>query len=175
MQQLPEQRRIYDQWVSLHAEGLLRYASRLVGNPSVAEDLVQETFLQAWQGRAEFSKITQPKAWLFKILFRQSVAYFRTVKRCDTLNVEDLETLGSEDPSQSHLEEAEFLQACLDRLPLAYRQVLLLVVMQQISTQEAADILEVPLGTVLNRLHRGRNKLKEIYLQGLADSSVDPL
>lgn len=148
-----------------HFNELYRMASRVLGNRSDAGDIVQETFLQAWKCFDRFETGTNCRAWLYKILFnvirqsrRKAWRYnLRFVHDDDERTIE--ETLGYEPLVGEHLDEKR-VNAAFERLPDAYREVVLLVDVQELSYREAADALDVPIGTVMSRLSRGRSLLR---------------
>lgn len=143
-------------------DDIFRVAARMVGSRTEAEDLVQEVFMQAWKSFHHFELGTNCRAWLFRILFhklnhhrRKSLPWKRF--KDDEAN---LEQLPDPQPAFSeHLSDKEILLA-LERLPACYREVVLLTDVHEFSYKETADILRVPLGTVMSRLSRGRKLLR---------------
>jgi RNA polymerase sigma-70 factor (ECF subfamily) len=153
-----------------HLNSLFRTAWRIIGDKEEAEDLVQETFLQAWKSFHRFEAGTNCRAWLFKILFhvinhhRRKWFKFTWV----TDSEEMLEnTLIYEPPVSQNLSDEDVL-ASLEKVPSQYREVVLLADVQEFSYKEIAEILNVPVGTVMSRLSRGRKILR----QELADFAV---
>jgi RNA polymerase sigma-70 factor (ECF subfamily) len=150
---------------------LLRAASRIVRDSSQAEDIVQDTFLQAWKSFERFAPSTNCRAWLFKILFHTIHHYRRKWFRLRTLseNEEYLETNLTYTPAVAdRLSDREILEA-IDAVPQDFRAVVLLVDVDEFSYREAAEILGIPIGTVMSRLSRGRRLLRE-RLQSAAES-----
>jgi RNA polymerase sigma-70 factor, ECF subfamily len=140
-----------------HARSLLRFALRLTRDAFAAEDLVQETLLLAWRGFHQFETGTNVRAWLFRILINA----FRTQKRKGRSSLPALAlTPGIPVPSRSHHEFIEVTQA-LDRLGVEHRTVLLLGVVEGFTCREIAEILTVPIGTVMSRLSRAREAMRE--------------
>jgi RNA polymerase sigma-70 factor (ECF subfamily) len=136
------------------ARGLLRFARRLTGNTSSAEDLVQETLLKAWRGFRQFQDGTNARAWLYRILVNSFYAQGRklgaaTIPLDNGISARPLEI--------DRLEIAE----ALDGLPEEHRTVLLLGVVEGFTCREISEILTVPLGTVMSRLSRARHSLRE--------------
>lgn len=140
-----------------------RAAVRMTRNAAQAEDVTQEVFLQAWKSFGRFESGTNCKAWLFKILFhcvehdRRSwwrIRLFRTDEEFLEEQMVAPVTL-----SES-LTDTEILQA-LDALRPEYRAVVLLADVQEMSYKETAEILGLPIGTVMSRLSRGRAALRE--------------
>ena len=152
-----------------HLNDIFRTASRMIGERARAEDVVQEVYLQAWKSFARFETGTNCRAWLYKILFhcvnhhRRKWFRFPLLKEAE----EFLETnLSYEAPVPEHLTDEEILRA-LDAIPADFRAVVLLVDVEEFPYKEAADILSIPIGTVMSRLSRGRKLLRE-QLAGVA-------
>jgi RNA polymerase sigma-70 factor, ECF subfamily len=165
-------------------------ALRMTRNPADAEDLVQETYLRAYRGFGGFQEGTNLKAWLYRILTNTFINSYRSKKRrpdeTELDEVEDLylyrrlggleaATMGrsAEDELMDWFTEAEVKQAVED-LPEQFRMAVLLADVEGFSYKEIAEILDIPIGTVMSRLHRGRNRLqKGLYefavRRGLAD------
>lgn len=153
-----------------HMNDLYRTAARLVGNRGEAEDLLQETYLQAWKSFHRFEPGTNCRAWLFKILFhliqhqRRKWYNSKLVQESDELTLQD--TVAYEPPVPQHLSDEDVL-AALGRLSLQHREVVLLADVQEFSYKEVAATLGVPIGTVMSRLSRGRRLLRA-ELSGIA-------
>jgi RNA polymerase sigma-70 factor (ECF subfamily) len=146
-----------------HINDLFRTASRLLGDSGKADDVVQETYLQAWKSFHRFEPGTNCRAWLFQILFhcvhhyRRKWFNFRMVKESEDI----LEQLAaSSPPVPERLTDTEILSA-LDRVPADFRAVVLLADVEEFSYKEIAGILGIPIGTVMSRLSRGRRLLRE--------------
>jgi RNA polymerase sigma-70 factor, ECF subfamily len=150
-----------------HLNDLFRTATRILGDRTRAEDVVQEVYLQAWKSFHRFEKGTNCRAWLFKILFHcvnhHRRKWFRFPLLKDT--EEFLETnLIAPTPIPESLTDGEILRA-LDRLPADFRAVVLLVDVEEFAYKDAAEILAVPIGTGMSRLSRGRKLLREQLLE----------
>jgi len=165
-------------------------ALRMTRNPADAEDLVQETYLKAYRGFGGFQEGTNLKAWLYRILTNTFINIYRSKKRrpdeTELDEVEDLylyrrlggleaATMGrsAEDELMDWFTEQEVKDA-LEDLPEQFRMAVLLADVEGFSYKEIADILDIPIGTVMSRLHRGRTGLqKRLYefavSRGLAD------
>jgi RNA polymerase sigma-70 factor (ECF subfamily) len=142
-----------------------------VGDRHEAEDLVQEAFRSAWKSRNLFRSDGGSRAWLASILRRRVADHWRR-PRPPTVLADDqrLETQRpADDPCRDELPDE--LQHALNRLPTELKETLILVVVAELTHQEAADMLGVPLGTVLSRVSRARNRMRE-YLTPAA--STDP-
>jgi RNA polymerase sigma-70 factor (ECF subfamily) len=149
-------------------------ALRLTRNPSDAEDLLQETYLRAYRGFGTFREGTNLRAWLYRILTNAFINTYRKRQRePQTVSDEEVpewylyERLGGEGAEASA--EAEVLEALPDEevqealagLPEQFRLAVLLADVEGFSYKEIADILDVPIGTVMSRLHRGRRALEK--------------
>lgn len=148
----------FERVVLPHARSLLRFALRLAGDSFHAEDLVQETLLLAWRGFGRFEPGTNAHAWLFQILmnvFRQEKRKGRSAFAAATL----ADAVQATQPS-SH-ESVEVMQA-FERLGGEQRTVLLLAAVEGFTCREIAEILGVPIGTVMSRLSRGREAMREL-------------
>ncbi len=160
---------------------LYSHALRLTKNSSDAEDLVQETYLKGYRAFSTFEEGTNLRAWLFRILTNSFINNYRKKQRgFDEEDLDDLEDmylhrrLGStqipslgmsaEDMLFERLTEEEIKDA-VEGLPTQYREVVLLADVQGFSYKEIADILDIPDGTVMSRLHRGRAKLQKDLLE----------
>jgi RNA polymerase sigma-70 factor, ECF subfamily len=148
---------------------LFRTATRVLRDPSRAEDVVQEVFLQAWRSFDRFEPGTNCKAWLYRILFHSINHYRRKWFKLRLLseNEEHLEqNLAWTPPLPEHLTDSEIL-AALDDIPPDFKAVVLLVDVEEFAYKEVAGILGIPIGTVMSRLSRGRKLLRE-RLAGVA-------
>lgn len=154
--------------VADHGAAMYRLAYRLVGDRHEAEDLVQEAFRSAWKSRNLFRPDGTTRAWLASILRRRAADHWRRPRPPGLVaDDEHLETeLPANDPF--HDELTDEMQQALDRLPAELKETLILVVVAELTHQEASDMLGVPLGTVLSRVSRARNRLRE-YLTPAPD------
>ena len=154
-----------------HLPDLFRTAARLPGDRGRAEDVVQEAYLQAWKSFHRFTPGTNCRAWLFKILMnvlhhdRRKWFSLRSMQPAGK-DVEN--TLMYAPPVPEKLTDQEVLSA-LDRVPTEFRAVILLADVEEFSYKEIAQVLQIPVGTVMSRLSRGRRLLREM-LAGLARS-----
>jgi RNA polymerase sigma-70 factor (ECF subfamily) len=155
-------------------------ALRMTRNAADAEDLVQETYLRAYRGFGSFEQGTNLKAWLYRILTNTFINRYRAAKRrpdeTDLDEVEDFylyRRLGglegarasrsAEDELLDVLTEGEVREA-VESLPENFRLAVLLADVEGFSYKEIAEILDIPIGTVMSRLHRGRRALqKRLY------------
>ncbi|HEY4329603.1 MAG TPA: RNA polymerase sigma factor [Phycisphaerae bacterium] len=158
----------YEQWVSSYAPQLYRFAYRLLGNHQVAEDLVQETFVEAWRSMANQREPGKARAWLFQILRFRYAHHVRDSKARIQASPLDEAAAAAERarPALEALAERERLQDALDLLSPEVRETFLMVFMQGFKCREAAEDLHVPLGTVLSRLSRARSSLRKTLDEG---------
>ena len=144
---------------ALHGD-IYRYAYWLCRDPQVAEDLVQETFLRAWKAIDTLQDDKAAKAWLITILRRENARRFER-KQLDLI---DLDEHPQSDPGALHNEqemEHEWLRRHIARLPAEYQEPLLLQVLGGFSGEEIAEQLGLNKNTVMTRLFRARNQIKE--------------
>jgi RNA polymerase sigma-70 factor (ECF subfamily) len=146
-----------------HLDELYRTARRLTGSATEAEDVVQETYLQAWKSFHRFESGTNCRAWLHKILFHVVQHYrrksFRLVLKQDDEDTFE-ENLTYEPPVPEEVTDDDVL-AAFKKIPEHYREVVLLADVHEFAYREIAETLSIPLGTVMSRLNRGRNLLRQ--------------
>ncbi len=145
-----------------HMNDLFRTATRLLGDRSRAEDVVQEVYLQAWKSYHRFEAGTNCRAWLYKILFHCVNHHRRKWFRFPLLREteEFLEANLVQPPVVPDFLTDEDILAALDKIPADYRSVVLLVDVEEFAYKDAAEIVGVPIGTVMSRLSRGRKALR---------------
>lgn len=161
---------VFEMEAMQHVDDLYRTAKRLTRNETDADDLVQETYMQAWRSFASYELGTNCRAWLYKILFnkydhlrRKQYTQSKYFQEADELVFE----LSAATPSvPEFLTDREVIDA-LDRLPEHYRSVVLLADVHEFDYKEVAQILDIPIGTVMSRLNRARTQLKK-SLAGVA-------
>jgi RNA polymerase sigma-70 factor (ECF subfamily) len=166
-------------------------ALRMTRNRADAEDLVQETYLRAYRGFDGFQEGTNLKAWLYRILTNTYINSYRAKKRRpDETELDDVEDLylyhriggleaamagrSAEDELLDRFTEAEVKEA-IEELPDNFRMAVLLADVEGFSYKEIAEILDIPIGTVMSRLHRGRKALqKRLYEFAVDRNLADP-
>ena len=154
-----------------HMNDIYRTAARLLGDGAAADDVVQDVYLQAWKSFSQFELGTNCRAWLFKILFHTLHHYRRKWLNLRIINQSEAildEAVAGSPPLPEHITDEEML-AALAEVPLDFRAVVLLTDVEEFSYKEAAGILNVPIGTVMSRLSRGRKLLRD-RLAGVARS-----
>lgn len=147
-----------------HMDDLFRTARRVLGSQTEAEDVVQETFLQAWKSFERFELGTNCRAWLYKIMFHVIQHHRRkrfsfNLKSTRDDNVELEASLVYEPPVPQELTDDDVI-AAFDRIPSQFREVMVLADVQEFSYKEVAETLSIPVGTVMSRLNRGRKLLR---------------
>jgi len=146
---------------------LRRYARALVGDRASADDLVQDTLERAWAKLHLYRRGTDLRAWLFTVMHNVHVNKVRATRVTDTLE-DELPELAQR-ASQGDALLVRDLDRAIARLPSEQRAVLLLVTLEEMSYEEVARALGIPIGTVMSRLSRGREKLRMMMLgQGAA-------
>jgi RNA polymerase sigma-70 factor (ECF subfamily) len=146
---------------------LRRYARALVGDRASADDLVQDTLERAWAKLHLYRRGTDLRAWLFTVMHNVHVNKVRATRVTDTLE-DELPELGQR-ASQGDALLVRDLDRAIARLPSEQRAVLLLVTLEEMSYEEVARALGIPIGTVMSRLSRAREKLRMMMLgQGAA-------
>ncbi|HVE49821.1 MAG TPA: sigma-70 family RNA polymerase sigma factor [Casimicrobiaceae bacterium] len=147
---------------------LRRYARVLTGEASRADDLVQDTLARAWEKRALWQAGTDLRAWLFTVMHNVFVNQ-RALAMRDARNVSldadqvavDLWQLAVRPSQHAHVELGEVLREMM-RLPQEQREVLVLAAVEEMKYEEIASVLDIPIGTVMSRLSRARDKLRRI-------------
>lgn len=148
---------------------LYNFAHWLTQDRAEAEDLVQETYLKALKGFASFQQGTNFRAWMYRIL-RNSFLTSRTgLKASTTISLDDeqepvAEPATAETPESvllMHVDREE-VETALEKVPIKFREIVLLCDVEEMSYQEIADTLGVPIGTVMSRLSRARKAMREL-------------
>lgn len=140
---------------------LRRYARALAGNRDDADDLVQDTLERAWARSGLWRSVVDMRAWLFGIMHNLHVDALRR-GRLATVALDEATPEGAERPTQGDRLAVADLQAALGRLVPEQREVLLLVALEDMAYADIARTLGIPLGTVMSRLSRGRERLRSL-------------
>ncbi len=173
-----------------YAPQLYSAALRMTRNPADAEDVVQETFLKAYRAYGSYTEGTNLKAWLYRILTNTYINKYRKAQRrpseVELGELQDMylfkrlgETSGASESAESEVLEAfvdtDVIQA-LESLPDNFRVPVLLADVEGFAYKEIAEMLDIPIGTVMSRLHRGRKALQR-KLWNLAEEHgiVEPI
>ncbi|MDR7418801.1 MAG: sigma-70 family RNA polymerase sigma factor [Armatimonadota bacterium] len=173
-----EERERFEALVSEHLDGLYGTALRLTRNRATAEDLVQDTFLKAWRSFRTFQAGTNARAWLYRILMNAYIdSYRRSTRAPEMVDQEDVgdfylyakaqeseELKRAGDPEEALLAKImdADVKAALDQVPEPFRAAVILADLQDFSYREIAEILDIPIGTVMSRLYRGRRHLQRL-------------
>ncbi len=183
-----EKRRFHEDAVPL-LDSLYAGALRMTRNPADAEDLVQETMLRAYRAFDRFEAGTNLKAWLFRILTNAYINVYRKKQRepqkVSSEEVEDFDLyreLKNHDPQFTRSPESIVMDSlmdsdimtALDDLPEQFRLAVVLSDIEDFTYAEMAEIMEVPLGTVMSRLHRGRKALQKRLWELAKDRGIGP-
>jgi len=171
-----EDRARFEAMVGQHLDGLFGASLRLTRNRTRAEDLLQETFLRAWRSFHTFRPGTNVRAWLYRILMNAYIdGYRKSEREPEVVDQEDVDEFylysrvhESEDYRRAGNPEEVLLNSLMDAdvkgalqsLPEAFRSVVILADIEGFSYKEIAEILGIPIGTVMSRLHRGRRQLQ---------------
>jgi RNA polymerase sigma-70 factor, ECF subfamily len=156
-------------------------ALRMTRSPADAEDLVQETYLKAYRAFHTFQEGTNLKAWLYRILTNTYINIYRAKKRRpEQTDIEDVEDLylyrrlggleaaaagrSAEEEVLDHFTDAD-VKAAVESLPEQFRMAVLLADVEGFAYKEIAEILDIPIGTVMSRLHRGRRALQKALFE----------
>jgi RNA polymerase sigma-70 factor (ECF subfamily) len=162
-----------------YAPQLYSAAVRMTRNSADAEDLVQETYLRAYRSYATFTEGTNLRAWLFRILTNTFINSYRAkqrrVQETELNDVEDLylyRRISGVDLASRSAEDTLFelftddeVKNALEALPESFRLPVLLADVEDFSYKEIAEMLEIPIGTVMSRLHRGRKAMQKALVE----------
>ena len=173
-----------------YMSALYAAALRMTRNPADAEDLVQETYLRAYRGFGGFREGTNLKAWLYRILTNTFINTYRAKKRRpDQVDLDDVEDFyifrrlgGLEAADAERTAETEALAAlpdaevkkALESIPEQFRMAVILADIEGFSYKEIAEILDVPIGTVMSRIHRGRRQLQKLLWDYATEHNLRP-
>ncbi|MCX5872486.1 MAG: sigma-70 family RNA polymerase sigma factor [Deltaproteobacteria bacterium] len=165
--------RAFENIVEKYQGKIFRHLRKMVNDPSLAEDLLQDTFLNAYRGLNSFSGASSFSTWLFRIATNSALMYLRK-ERPETVEYDDKVLTDSVDvltPSPAFvstpleillsLEGKAKIEEAIDQLPLIYRSVVILRDVEGFSLEEVANILGASIPAIKSRLHRARNIVRE--------------
>ncbi|MDP2293331.1 MAG: sigma-70 family RNA polymerase sigma factor [Actinomycetota bacterium] len=169
-----------------YAPQLYSAALRMTRSRSDAEDLVQETYLRAYRGYEGFTEGTNLRAWLFRILTNTFINTYRAkqrrVQESELDDVEDLylyKRISGVDVASRSAEDTLFelfpddeVKAALESLPESFRLPVLLADVEGFAYKEIAEMLDIPIGTVMSRLHRGRKAMHKALIDFATDRGL---
>lgn len=176
----------FEEEIIPHLDAMYNFALRLTSDPSDAEDLVQDTIVKAYRFFSSYEKGTNAKAWLFRILKNSYINNYRKKsKKPNQVDYDEVstfyETIRAERTDTSDLEDKMFrdlidddISNALDELPEDFRTVVLLCDVEGFTYEEIANMLDVPIGTIRSRLHRGRNLLKSQLMEYAQERGYRP-
>jgi len=142
---------------------LRRFALALSSNRDQADDLVQDCLERALRKQRLWRRRGSLRSWLFSVLYRTHIDQRRSRRRREIATAPDvINTVGTQLPNQDHHVECRDIGEALDRLPEDQRSALLLIALEGFTYDEAAEVLNVPIGTVRSRLSRGRQALRDL-------------
>lgn len=171
-------RAAFEAGMMTHLDALYRAAISMTRSPGDAEDLVQDTYLRAWQFYEQFTEGTNARAWLFRILTNLYINRFRQrARQPERVSYDEVEDFylynrlsdirrgqgGELSPEEAILQkvQAEAIRAAIDQLPEEYRETVILADLNDFSYQEISEIQQIPIGTVRSRLSRGRRLVQK--------------
>jgi RNA polymerase sigma-70 factor (ECF subfamily) len=149
---------------------LRRYARALTGDRAAADDLVQDTLERAWNKLHLWRQGSDLRAWLFTIMHNVYVNQVRSRALAPLVALDEEALDAPVRATQSDMLEIRDLDSALQRLPAEQREVLLLVALERLSYEQAATALGIPIGTVMSRLSRSRERLK-LLLAGVSPAA----
>ncbi|HLT63851.1 MAG TPA: sigma-70 family RNA polymerase sigma factor [Pseudohongiella sp.] len=165
----PGRQERYQALVNSYYQDVYRYAYWLTRNPTVAEDLVQETFLRAWRSFDSLQSSDAAKAWLFTILRRENARMYERY-RPELVDIDDVSIEEDDQNEPDQRRKLAELHEAIMKLEKDYRDPLMLQVVGGFSGKEIADILDLNNNTVMTRLFRARSKLRDMLAP---EASVD--
>lgn len=158
---------VFPQLVEVHYRALYRFALSLAKTPSDASDLTQQTFL-IWAERGHALRdLSKAKTWLFTTLYREFLRVHRRGRRF--MSIESLSPIERDPPDEggdfvTQL-DAEAVVAALQEVDLVFREALTLFFLRELSCLEIAEVLSIPIGTVVSRIYRGKRQLRALLEQ----------
>ena len=163
-------RNAFGELVRIHAQGVTNVIYRMCGDVHVAEEAAQEAFLQAWLHLSSYRPQTSLRNWLYRIAFNAATDILRRERRILPNDMEEMPLTDLRPGPEALLFQSErtaLVQKAILSLPDASRAVLILREYEEMSYQEIADTLDIPVGTVMSRLNYARKILKEKLEQTL--------
>jgi len=152
-----------------HRRPLLAYLRSLVPDPGLAEELFQDTLYAAWTGAARYEGRSSVRVWLLGIARRRAHDAVRK-RTFHAVDASALESLPAPDPEPESLAvagaERQMLQAAMERLSPLHREVLVLNFVQELPYRDIAQVMGVPIGTVMSRLHHAKRALRAELAKG---------
>lgn len=159
-------RQAFAELVYNHREGVINVAYRMCGDPELAEDIAQDAFIRAWQNLPKYQPKAPFKSWVYRIATNATLDALRSTKQ--TVDIDKLPLATSAIGPEKTIEEkerAEMVKQAVQELPPASRKVLVLREYEQLSYQQIAQVLDIPVGTVMSRLNYARKAIKQSLKQ----------
>jgi RNA polymerase sigma-70 factor (ECF subfamily) len=156
-------RNAFSDLVTMHVNQVMQILFRMYGNQQLAEDAAQNAFIQAWVKLPNFQTTSPFRNWVIRIAINTAIDMLRKDKRIVTQDTDTLILVDHTPGPESqliHNEQAASVREAVQSLPEASRAVLILREFEQLSYQEIADVLDIPLGTVMSRLNYARKTLR---------------
>ena len=155
---------VFKEEAMVHFDEIYRVAYRMTRKKEEAEELVQDTFMQAWQSFEKYEPGTNCRAWLYQILFNKNSSFkrkrFAQIKHIQDVDEFVFDNAVASASISEHLTDDTVIGA-LDELPDYYRSVILLADVYDFKYKEVSEILQIPIGTVMSRLNRARTELRK--------------
>lgn len=159
-------RQAFAELVYNYREGVINVAYRMCGDPGLAEDIAQDTFIRAWQNLPKYQPKAPFKSWVYRIATNATLDVLRSQK--ETVDIDNLPLPSSAKGPETRMEDkerADMVRQAVLALPPASRKVLTLREYEQLSYQEISDVLDIPIGTVMSRLSYARKAIKKSLKQ----------
>lgn len=154
-------RQAFGELVALHRKGVINVVYRMCGDPQLAEEAAQEAFIRAWQNIRRYNPRFAFRSWVYRIAINVAIDYLRRERETTDIGAEPL-AAGGEDPEAAleRKERADQVRKAVLGMPPASRMVLVLREYEQLTYQEIAEALDIPIGTVMSRLNYARNQVR---------------
>lgn len=157
----------YEEIINRYEAKLRRYATFLLRDPATASDVVQDTFIKAYQNLQGFNLKYKFSSWIYRIAHNEAMNAIKKSKHT-AVDIDDLADLGYEPKTHEIIDQdilKEHVHGCLQKLEPKYREVIQLIYFENMKYEEASDVLHVPTSTVGVWLSRAKNQLKEFCRQ----------
>ena len=158
-----------EEFIYKHGEELLRLAYTYVKKHDVAEDIVQDVLLKAFEQQDQFLGKSSYKTYLYRMTINRCYDYFRSWSYRNTLLTDGFSKITKK--SSSSNEDSTHVGECLLQLPIKYREVLILYYYKDFTQEEIASLLSVSVNTVKTRMVRGRERLKKLLKEDISDGT----
>lgn len=166
------QQEAFSALIRRYIQRVYRSAYAILRNPDDADDVAQETFVRAYRNISRFDETRPLFPWLHRIARNLSLNRIERVNKRET-KLPDTDMVAERSPSPEqqaiHSEELKQIRRAVEQLPEFFREIIELSHFQECSYREIAEILSIPIGTVMSRLYNARKKLKSILEEGLSD------